>query len=120
LSCRNVDKAADRQIAEVDPVADHFRKTPIMKTSKIKAAFLEPANRARELHQETTNMLALAAGVGRFPASLEQGDAQTIEETLADAYLDGAESSNDPGRLESLQKLAERAIARLAWLRALT
>ena len=80
----------------------------------------ESANRARDLHQETTNMSALAAGVGRFPASLEQGDAQTIAETLADAYLDGAESSGDPGRLESLQALAERAIARLAWLRALT
>ena len=80
----------------------------------------ELANRARELHRETTNMSALAAGIGRFPASLEQGDAQTIAETLADAYLDGAENSNDPGRLKSLQKLAERAIARLAWLRALT
>jgi rubrerythrin len=80
----------------------------------------ESANRARELHRETTNMSALAAGIGRFPASLEQGDPQTIAETLADAYLDGAESSNDPSRLESLQKLAERAIARLAWLRALS
>ena len=63
---------------------------------------------------------AQATGFGRFPASLEQGDAQTIAEALADAYLDGAESSDDPCRLESLQALAERAIARLAWLRALT
>ena len=80
----------------------------------------ESANRARELLQETRSMSAQAAGFGRFPASLEQGDAQTIAETLADAYLDGAESSDDPCRLESLQVLAERAIARLAWLRALT
>ena len=80
----------------------------------------ESAIRARELLQETRSMSAQAAGFGRFPASLEQGDAQTIAETLADAYLDGAESSDDPGRLESLQVLAERAIARLAWLRALT
>ena len=65
-------------------------------------------------------MSALAAGIGRFPASLEEGDAQTIAETLVDAYLDGAENSNDPSRLESLQKFTERAIARLAWLRALT
>jgi rubrerythrin len=78
------------------------------------------ANRARELHRETKNMSALAAGVGRFPASLEQGDAQTIAEALVDVYLEGAERSEDPGRLESLQELAERAIARLAWLRALT
>ncbi len=80
----------------------------------------ESANRARELHRETVEMSALAAGIGRFPASLEEGDAQTIAETLVDAYLDGAENSNDPSRLESLQKFAERAIARLAWLRALT
>ena len=66
------------------------------------------------------NISALAAGFGRFPASLEQGDAQTIAEALADVYLDGAESSDDPGRLESLQALAVRALARLAWLRALT
>ena len=66
------------------------------------------------------DMSAQAAGIGRFPASLEQGDAETIAEALADAYLEGAESSDDPGRLESLQALAERAIARLAWLRALT
>ena len=80
----------------------------------------ESANRARELLQETRSISAQAAGFGRFPASLEQGDAQTIAEALADAYLDGAESSDDPCRLESLQALAERAIARLAWLRALT
>jgi len=70
----------------------------------------ESANRARELHRETKNMSALAAGVGRFPASLEQGDAQTIAEALVDVYLEGAERSEDPGRLESLQELAERAI----------
>lgn len=39
---------------------------------------------------------------------------------LVDAYLDGSESTEDPGRLESLQTLAQRAIARPAWLRALT
>ena len=80
----------------------------------------ESANRARELHRETVEMSVLAAGFGRFPASLEQRDAQTIAEALADAYLDGAERTEVPGSLESLQQLAERAIARLAWLRALT
>lgn len=78
------------------------------------------ANRARELSQETAGMSAEAVGFGRFRASLEQGDAQTIAEALTDAYLEGAERSDDPGRVESLQKLAARAIARLAWLRALT
>jgi rubrerythrin len=77
------------------------------------------ANRARELLQETTRMSAQAAGLGRFPASLEQCDAETIAEALADAYLEGAESSDHPDRLEFLQTLAEPAIARLAWLRAL-
>ena len=76
--------------------------------------------RARELLQETTRMSAQAAGIGRFPANLEQCDAQTIAEALADAYLEGAENSVDPDRLESMQALAGYAIARLAWLRALT
>lgn len=80
----------------------------------------EAANRARELLQETTRMSAQAAGIGRFPANLEQCDAQTIAEALADAYLEGAENPVDPGRLESMQALAGYAIARLAWLRALT
>jgi len=80
----------------------------------------EAANRARELLQETTRMSAQASGIGRFPANLEQCDAQTIAEALADAYLEGAENSVDPGRLESMQALAGYAIARLAWLRALT
>jgi hypothetical protein len=49
-----------------------------------------------------------------------QGDDQDIAEALADAYLEGAETARDPARLESLQKLTGRAIARLAWLRSLS
>ncbi len=64
-------------------------------------------------------MSAEAAGFGGFPARLEQADAQTIAEALADAYLNGAEGAGDSARLEMLQALAERAIARLAWLRSL-
>jgi hypothetical protein len=77
------------------------------------------ANRAGELLRETTVMSAQAAGFGRFPASLEQADAQTIAEALSDAYLEGAEGTHDPERLQISQTLAERAIARLAWLRSL-
>jgi rubrerythrin len=77
------------------------------------------ANRAHELLQETKAMSAEAAGFGRFPAALEQADAQTIAEALSDAYLEGAEGAREPERLQSLQSLAERAIARLAWLRSL-
>lgn len=78
------------------------------------------AIRALELRQETMAMSTEVAGFGRFPASLEQGDAETVAEALTDAYLEGAERLSDPARLVSLQKLAERAIARLAWLRSLT
>jgi rubrerythrin len=76
-------------------------------------------NRAREFLQETTEMSAWADGFGRFPATLEQADAQTIAEALTDAYLEGAERVADQARLEILQELAARAIARLAWMRSL-
>jgi rubrerythrin len=78
------------------------------------------ANRARELSQETKAMAVQAVGLGRFPGSVERADAQTIAEALTDAYLEGAEETHDPERLQVLQALAERAIARLAWLRSLT
>ncbi|WP_027577921.1 ferritin family protein [Bradyrhizobium sp. Ai1a-2] len=76
-------------------------------------------SRARELREEAELMSTRAAGFGSFPAALQGADAQTIAEALTDAYLDGAERSDDPARLELLQMLAERAIARLAWLRSL-
>jgi rubrerythrin len=77
------------------------------------------ANRAHELLMETTEMAAEAAGVGRFPAALAQGDAEQIAETLVDAYLESAETASEPAHLDKLQGLAGRAIARLAWLRSL-
>jgi rubrerythrin len=78
------------------------------------------ASRAHELLDETMAMSTEAAGFGSFPARLEQADSQVIAEALADAYLDGAEGAGDAVRLESLQSLAQRAIARLAWLRSLS
>jgi len=77
------------------------------------------SDRARELLDEANRMSAQVEGLGRFPAALEQADAEIIAETLADSYLDAAEKADAPDRLEVLQRLAERAIARLAWLRAL-
>jgi rubrerythrin len=77
------------------------------------------ARRMRELAEEARSMSVEAQGFGRFPASVAQRDAQTIAEALTDAYLEGAEGSDDPARLQSLQALAARAIARLAWLRSL-
>ena len=60
-----------------------------------------------------------ASGFGRFGASLERNDANTIAEALTDAYLEGAEAASHPVRLEKLLALAKRAISRLAWLRSL-
>jgi rubrerythrin len=77
------------------------------------------ARRAHELLDETMAMSGQATGYGSFSANLEQAESQTIAEALADAYLNGAEGAPDAARLETLQSLAERAIARLAWLRSL-
>ena len=46
------------------------------------------ATRTRELLEETMQMSKKAESIGKFPASLEQRDAETISETLADAYLE--------------------------------
>lgn len=78
------------------------------------------AVRTRELIEETMQMSKKTEGIGKFPASLEQQDAETISETLVDAYLESAESSDDQTQVVLLQGFAERAIARLAWLRSLT
>ncbi|WP_407178589.1 ferritin-like domain-containing protein [Bradyrhizobium sp. STM 3562] len=77
------------------------------------------AGRARELAKEAVDMSLEAIGVGRFPASLGEREAQAIAEALADAYLERTERARDPAQLDSMQSLAARAIARLAWLRSL-
>jgi len=78
------------------------------------------AARTRQLVEETMQMSEKAQGIGKFPVSLQQRDAETISEALADGYLESAESSRDQTQVALLQGLAERAIARLAWLRSLT
>ena len=77
------------------------------------------AARTRELREETMQMAEQVGGLGSFPADLERRDAQTIAEALVDAYLEGAESSDDQATIELLQGSAGKAIARLAWLRSL-
>jgi rubrerythrin len=79
----------------------------------------QAATRARELLDETMRMANVAGDGGSFPAALERLDPQAIAEALADAYLEGAERSDDAARVEIMQGLAEKAIARLAWLRSL-
>lgn len=78
------------------------------------------AERIRELADEARSMSGQADGFGRFPASLEERDAETIAEALTDAYLEGAETSDNAAHLETLQALAGRSIACLAWLRSLS
>jgi rubrerythrin len=77
------------------------------------------ATRTRELLEETKKMSTKAEGIGKFPASLERRDAETISEALADAYLESVESSDDQTQVALRQGLAERAISRLAWVRSL-
>ncbi|WGD55034.1 ferritin family protein [Bradyrhizobium sp. CB1650] len=77
------------------------------------------AARAHELLDETMEMADRAGSFGSFSGALERRDAEVIAEALADAYLDGAERSDDAERVQILQRLAERAILRLAWLRSL-
>ena len=65
--------------------------------------------------------LRLSVAEGRDPVAeraAERG-AGTFAE-LADAYLEAAESSEDQTQVVLLQGFAEKAIARLAWLRSLT
>ena len=88
---------------------------------QLEGAF-DPVQGARihELAAEALTMAGEANGFGRLPAGLAQRDVQTIAEALTEAYLEGAEASHDPERLQSLQALAARSIARLAWLRSLS
>jgi len=78
------------------------------------------AVRTRDMRREAAGMADEAAHVGSFPASVEAKDALEIAEVLADSYLDGADRADDSARVEVLQRLAERAISRLAWLRSLS
>jgi rubrerythrin len=75
--------------------------------------------RAKELRDQTMGMAQQAGHFGSFPPALEHRDAQAVAEALTDAYLEGAENSENETRVEALQELAAKAIARLAWLRSL-
>ena len=52
-------------------------------------------------------------------AEFAELDAQALAEALADAYLMEAENAGDEERVDLLQRLAMKAIARLAWLRSM-
>jgi len=77
------------------------------------------ADRADELLKETRRMSAEVSGFGHFPAEAEQRDPQAIAEMLIESYLEAAEVVRTPRELHRLQDLAQRSIARLAWLSAL-
>lgn len=76
-------------------------------------------NRLRELREETLTMAEESAAIGRLPAELAERDDLAIAEALADAYLAEIENAGDEKRVDLLQRLAMKAIARLAWLRSL-
>ena len=76
-------------------------------------------NRLRELREETLGMAEEAAGIGSFPIAFAARDAQAIAEALADAYLEEAENAAVQERVDLLQRMAMKAIARLAWLRSI-
>lgn len=75
--------------------------------------------RLAELRQEALDMAGQSAGIGNVPAAIAERDAQAIAEALADIYLAAAETAGDERRVDVLQSLAMKAIARLAWLRSL-
>ena len=60
---------------------------------------------------------SLLAGAGWTPPADEEAFPTGNE--LVDAYLERAESSDNQSRVVFLQSLAEKAIARLAWVRSL-
>jgi len=72
-----------------------------------------------ELLDETMEIADRAGSFGSFSGALEQRGAEVVAEALADAWLEGAERSDEAKRVQILQRLAERAILRLAWLHSL-
>ncbi|MDA9408171.1 ferritin-like domain-containing protein [Bradyrhizobium sp. CCBAU 45384] len=78
------------------------------------------ARRTGELLDETMQMASETSDFGDFREDMERKDSAQIAEALVEAYLEGAERSDDAARVEKLQRLAERAISRLAWLRSLS
>lgn len=76
-------------------------------------------DRLAELRTETLRMSDEAVGIGRFPAEFAARDAQSLAELLADAYLEEAEAAGDQQRVDLLQRMAMKAISRLAWLRSI-
>jgi len=111
-------KSADGTLAQVD--ARRLELRLAAQLADIERRLTGPAAaRTRELLEETGGMADEAAGFGTFPSAVEQKDSLEIAEALVDGYLDGAERSDDATRVEALQRLAEKAISRLAWLRSL-
>ena len=76
-------------------------------------------SRLRELREETLLMAEESAAIVNLRAEFAEFDAQALAEALADAYLMEAENAGDEERVDLLQRLAMKAIARLAWLRSM-
>jgi rubrerythrin len=112
-------RARDTGVMQIDARALELRLAALL--AELQGRLEGPAAvRTRELLEETLQMSQETAGIGKFPVSFERRDVETISEALADAYLESAESSADQTQVVLRQGLAQRAIARLAWLRSLT
>jgi rubrerythrin len=111
-------RPVDRSAARIDAATLERRLAALL--GQLENA-LDPISSARigELSDEAKRMADQAEGFGRLPPALAERDIETIAEALTDAYLEGAEASDDPARVEMLQALAGQSIARLAWLRSL-
>jgi Uncharacterized conserved protein len=101
--------ALERRLADLlKPLAE---KAPPPERKRLEG-FVEEARR----HADALTQLPLTIGTvstGSIPA-----DPTAIAELLADRYLEAGDTLRDEEALERVQELAQRAIARLAWLRS--
>lgn len=81
------------------------------------AGFAAIAAEARAMADEAA-AAGLPAPVDATAAGDLQGDPLALAEALVDRYLEAAEQAGREATVARAQSLAERAIARLAWLRA--
>jgi len=115
---RKLGDEPDRAVSRVD--ARRLELRLAAQLADLESRLAGPAAlRAKELLDQTMGMAEEAGRIGSFPGALEQQDSLAVAEALVDAYLEGAENSDDETRVEVLQELAAKAIARLAWLRSL-
>jgi rubrerythrin len=114
------------------PDADKYAPHDVAALERRLADLLEPLA-AEAADDERSRLIELAEEARRHAQELErspmemrgaahaqglQDDPVALAESIADRYLEAADTLRDEQAIERLQALAGRAIARLAWLRA--